>query len=71
MAVERAAVNPGRVRALPLFADLSPEELGRAAELTEWIEVPPGETVGAEPNFAYELFVIEERRADVERMQRT
>ena len=40
-----------------LFADLSLEELSRAAELTDWIEIPAGETVGAERNFAYEFFV--------------
>ena len=60
-------MDPGQLGALPLFADLSPEELSRAAELTEWIELPAGETVGAERNFAYEFFVIEEGRAEVVR----
>jgi CRP/FNR family transcriptional regulator, cyclic AMP receptor protein len=67
MAVDRAAVDPGQLRGIPLFADLSAEELGRAAELTEWIEVSAGETIGAERNFAYEFFVIEEGRAEVVR----
>jgi CRP-like cAMP-binding protein len=67
MAVDRAAVDPGQLRGIPLFADLSAEELGRAAELTEWIEVSAAETIGAERNFAYEFFVIEEGRAEVVR----
>jgi CRP/FNR family transcriptional regulator, cyclic AMP receptor protein len=67
MAVDRAAVDPGQLRAMPLFADLGPEELSRAAELTDAIELPAGETIGAERNFAYEFFVIEEGRAEVAR----
>jgi CRP-like cAMP-binding protein len=67
MAVDRAAVDPGQLRELPLYADLGPEELGRAAELTEWIEISARETIGAERNFAYEFFVIEEGQAEVVR----
>lgn len=67
MAVERGAVNPVALAAIPLFAELRPDQRELVAELAEGIVVPAGETIDSERDFAYEFFVIEEGRAEVVR----
>ncbi len=65
MAFERGIVNPEQLAAIPLFAELRPEERARVAELAEGIVVPAGETIDSERDFAYEFFIIEKGRAEV------
>ena len=67
MPIERGTVEPERLAAIPLFAQLRPEERARVAELAEEVVVPSGETIDSERDFAYEFFIIDEGQAEVVR----
>lgn len=67
MPIERGTVETERLAAIPLFAQLRPEERARVAELAEEVVVPSGETIDSERDFAYEFFIIDEGRAEVVR----
>ena len=57
--------EPDRLRAIPLFADLGPEDLDRVASWLEIREESEGRRLTPEGASGYEFFVIEDGTADV------
>ena len=57
--------EPHRLRAIPLFADLEPDDLDRVASWLEIREESEGRRLTPEGASGYEFFVIEEGTADV------
>ena len=57
--------EPHRLRAIPLFADLGPDDLDRVASWLEIREEGEGRRLTPEGASGYEFFVIEEGTADV------
>jgi len=53
-------VDPGRLKSIPLFADISDEELGQIATLAQEISVEAGRALVREGDFSYEFMAIEE-----------
>jgi len=66
-ATEGATVHPeiDRIRAIPLFGQLSPDELETVASWLEIREESEGRRLTPEGASGYEFFVIEEGTADV------
>jgi CRP/FNR family transcriptional regulator, cyclic AMP receptor protein len=60
-------VDPGRLKSIPLFADISDEELGQIATFAQEISVEAGRTLVREGDFSYEFMAIEEGEAEVTR----
>jgi CRP/FNR family transcriptional regulator, cyclic AMP receptor protein len=60
-------VDPNRLRSLPLFADLSDEELSEVATFAQEISVEAGRQLVREGDFSYEFMAIEEGDAEVTR----
>jgi CRP/FNR family transcriptional regulator, cyclic AMP receptor protein len=60
-------VDPNRLRSLPLFADVSDEELSQIATFAQEISVEAGRTLVREGDFSYEFMAIEEGEAEVTR----
>jgi CRP-like cAMP-binding protein len=60
-------VDPNRLRSLPLFADVSDEELSQIATLAQEISVEAGRELVREGDFSYEFMAIEEGEAEVTR----
>ena len=60
-------MDPERLAALPLFADLDDADRGEVAACTHEVSVAAGETVATQGDHAYEFFVIESGEADVRR----
>ena len=60
-------MDPERLAALPLFADLDEADRGEVAACTHEVSVAAGETVATQGDNAYEFFVIESGEADVRR----
>jgi CRP/FNR family transcriptional regulator, cyclic AMP receptor protein len=60
-------VDPNRLRSLPLFADLSDEELSEVATFAQEISVEAGRRLVREGDFSYEFMAIEEGEAEVTR----
>ena len=58
-------VDSDRLRALPIFASLSDAERNVIAACLDEVDVPPGEQLISEGDYAYEFFVIEQGTADV------
>jgi CRP/FNR family transcriptional regulator, cyclic AMP receptor protein len=58
-------MDPGRLKSIPLFADLSDAERERIARWADEVEVPEGKHLVDEGKYAYEFFVIEEGTAAV------
>lgn len=56
-----------RLKAIPLFADVSDEELFTIAPFAEETRVEAGEQLAKEGQFAYQFFAIEEGEAEVTR----
>jgi CRP-like cAMP-binding protein len=56
-----------RLKSAPLFAGLGKKERRALAAWTDEIDVPAGEQLAREGDFAYEFFVIEEGTAEVTR----
>ena len=54
-----------RLRSAPLFAGLGKKERRALAARTDEIDVPAGEQLAREGEFAYEFFVIEKGTAEV------
>jgi CRP-like cAMP-binding protein len=54
-----------QLRKLPLFADLSEEELHRVAPFATEVVVHPGHRLVKQGEFSYEFFVIEDGTAEV------
>jgi CRP/FNR family cyclic AMP-dependent transcriptional regulator len=60
-------MDPGRLRSIPLFADISDEELGQIATFAQEITVEAGRELVREGDFSYEFMAIEEGEAEVTR----
>jgi CRP-like cAMP-binding protein len=58
-------VEETRLQSAPLFAGLGKRERRELATRTDTIEVPEGEQLAREGDFAYEFFVIEDGTAEV------
>jgi len=61
----RRAVEIGRIAAIPLFANLSDEDLSFVAGMAGELEIAPGENLAVEGDFGYALFAVEDGAADV------
>lgn len=57
--------DPSRLAQLPCFADLSDEERAKVSGSVEEIDVPPGQEVAVQGDFAYAFFVVEDGTAEV------
>jgi CRP/FNR family transcriptional regulator, cyclic AMP receptor protein len=60
-------VDPGRLKKIPVFADLSDEELGHIAALAAEVSVPESKELVREGDYSYDVLAIEEGTARVER----
>ena len=60
-------MDPNRLRSLPLFADVSDEELSQVATFAQEISVEAGRELVREGDFSYEFMAIEEGEAEVTR----
>jgi len=60
-------MDPQRLAKLPLFVELSDDQLGDIAACTRAVSIAEGETVATQGDNAYEFFVVEEGEADVRR----
>jgi CRP/FNR family transcriptional regulator, cyclic AMP receptor protein len=60
-------VDPGRLKKIPVFADLSDEELGHIAALAAEVSVPEGKELVREGDYSYDVLAVEEGTARVER----
>jgi CRP-like cAMP-binding protein len=60
-------MDPGRLKSIPLFADISDEELGQIATFAQEISVEAGRALVREGDFSYEFMAIEEGEAEVTR----
>jgi CRP/FNR family transcriptional regulator, cyclic AMP receptor protein len=60
-------VDPNRLRSLPLFADVSDEELSQIATFSQEVSVEAGRELVREGDFSYEFMAIEEGEAEVTR----
>jgi CRP/FNR family cyclic AMP-dependent transcriptional regulator len=60
-------VDPNRLRSLPLFADVSDEELSQIATFAQEISVEAGRDLVREGDFSYEFMAIEDGEAEVTR----
>jgi voltage-gated potassium channel len=58
-------MDPGRLKSIPLFAELSEAEREKVSRWADEVEVPEGKHLVDEGKFAYEFFVIEEGTAAV------
>jgi cAMP-dependent protein kinase regulator len=60
-------VDPGRLKSIPIFADISDEELRQVATFAQEISVEAGRDLVREGDFSYEFMAIEEGEAEVTR----
>jgi CRP/FNR family cyclic AMP-dependent transcriptional regulator len=60
-------VDPGRLKSIPLFADISDKELAEVATFAQDISVESGRVLVREGDFSYEFMAIEEGEAEVTR----
>jgi CRP/FNR family transcriptional regulator, cyclic AMP receptor protein len=60
-------MDPGRLRKIPVFADLDDDELGHIAALAAEVSVPEGKELVREGDYSYDVLAIEEGTARVER----
>lgn len=60
-------MDASRLKSIPLFQELSDEELGEVAPFTEEVTVSEGSTLVREGDFSYEFMAIEEGSAEVTR----
>jgi CRP/FNR family transcriptional regulator, cyclic AMP receptor protein len=58
-------MDPARLKAIPLFAELSNKEREKVARWADELDVPQGKHLVDEGRFPHEFFVIEEGTADV------
>jgi CRP/FNR family transcriptional regulator, cyclic AMP receptor protein len=58
-------VDPARLKKIPVFDDLSDEELGHIAALAAEVSVPEGKELVREGDYSYDLIAIEEGTAKV------
>jgi CRP-like cAMP-binding protein len=60
-------VDPARLKKIPVFADLSDEELGHIAALAAEVSVPSDKELVREGDYSYDVLAIEEGTARVSR----
>jgi CRP/FNR family transcriptional regulator, cyclic AMP receptor protein len=60
-------MDPGRLRKIPVFADLDHEQLSHIAALAAEVSVPAGKELVREGDYSYDVLAIEEGTARVER----
>jgi CRP/FNR family transcriptional regulator, cyclic AMP receptor protein len=60
-------VDPGRLRKIPVFADLDDVQLAHIAALAAEVSVPAGKELVREGDYSYDVMAIEEGTARVER----
>ena len=60
-------MDPGRLKSIPIFADISDEELRQVATFAQEISVEAGRDLVREGDFSYEFMAIEEGEAEVTR----
>jgi CRP-like cAMP-binding protein len=60
-------LDTARLKRLPVFADLDDEALGHIASLAAEVSVPDGKELVREGDYSYDVLVIEEGTARVER----
>jgi CRP/FNR family transcriptional regulator, cyclic AMP receptor protein len=60
-------VDPARLKKIPVFADLSDDELGHIAALAAEVSVPEGKELVREGDYSYDVLAIEEGTASVDR----
>ena len=58
-------MDPARLKKIPVFADLSDEQLGHVAALAAEVSVPAGRELVREGDYSYDLIAIEEGSAKV------
>ena len=60
-------MDPGRLKSIPLFADISDQDLGQIATFAQETSVEAGRVLVREGDFSYEFMAIEEGDAEVTR----
>src|SRR5919206_1152464 len=60
-------MDPARLKKIPVFADLSEQELEHIAALAAEVSVPAGKELVREGDYSYDVLAIEEGEAKVER----
>ena len=60
-------MDPSRLKGLPLFEEVSDEELREIAPFADEVSVGEGERLVSEGDFSYEFMAIEEGEAEVSR----
>ncbi len=60
-------MDPARLKMIPVFADLSDDELGHIAALAAEVSVPEGKELVREGDYSYDVLAIEEGTASVDR----
>ena len=60
-------MDPGRLKSIPLFADIADEGLAQIATFAQEISVAAGHVLVREGDFSYEFMAIEEGEAQVTR----
>jgi CRP/FNR family cyclic AMP-dependent transcriptional regulator len=60
-------VDPARLKNIPVFADLTEQELEHIAALAAEVSVPTGKELVREGDYSYDVLAIEEGTARVER----
>ena len=60
-------MDPGRLRKIPVFADLDDEELDHIANLAAEVSVPAGKELVREGDYSYDVLAVEEGTASVTR----
>jgi CRP/FNR family transcriptional regulator, cyclic AMP receptor protein len=60
-------VDPARLKKIPVFANLSDDELGHIAALAAEVSVPEGKELVREGDYSYDVLAIEEGTARVDR----
>lgn len=60
-------MDAGRLKRIPVFADLGDDALGHIAALAAEVSVPAGKELVREGDYSYDLLAIEEGTARVER----
>ena len=58
-------MDAARLKALPLFGELSHHDLQKIARWADDVDVPPGKTLVAQGAFAHEFMVLESGSAEV------
>ena len=64
-------MDPSRLKRIPVFSDLSDDELTHIANLAAEVSVPEGKELVREGDYSYDLLAIQDGTARVEKEGRT